>query len=149
MKNLLKIAFVIFLLVLIYSCENEDVVVDSEDIPVVEAYLIPGMPINKIKLTKLIPYSTEEEDIILETINDADIYILSEGNEFLLSSMPGDSGYYYYPDNTVIIEANKEYSIEFDYNNKLVSATTFSPKGLRPSHSALSVDESHIWLLRV
>ena len=110
------------------SCEQDDIVGVETDIPVVEAFLIPGEPINKIKLTKLIPFLTEEIYSVAEEINDAEIMIINNDAYYKLIPFPGDSGYYYYPDTNMLISENQTYRIEFQYKDKQVSASTITPE---------------------
>lgn len=141
MKNKL---FIALLIIVITACDKQEEISLDSDIPVLEAYLIPGKMIGNIKLTKLIPYSTEDEDLVLETINDAEIKII--GNNSVYYLVPSvDSGYYHCPDNSAIIEEDTEYSIEFLYNDKIVTARTLSPS--KPNNFAIST--SSIYFERV
>jgi len=110
------------------SCEEDNNISIETDIPVVEAYLIPGEAINHVKLTKLIPYLTDETYSVAEEINDAEITIINDDANYKLIPFPGDSGYYYYPDTNVLVSENQTYSIEFQYKDKLVYASTITPE---------------------
>ena len=129
MKNIsISIIIIIgFLLIFTFCEENNNINVET-DIPVVEAFLIPGKPIDSIKLTKLIPYATDETDNDLQIINDAEITIINNDIRYNLLAYPSDEGLYYYPDNDFLIKENEIYNIEFQYNNKLVSANTIAPE---------------------
>jgi len=120
------------------SCEQDDIVSIETDIPVVEAYLIPGEPINQIKLTKLIPFLTDEIYSEAENINDAEITISNNDAYYKLIPFPGDSGCYYYPDTSLIISENESYNIEFQYKNKQVTASTITPE--KPQNFKISQD---------
>ncbi len=120
------------------SCEQDDIVSIETDIPVVEAYLIPGEPINQIKLTKLIPFLTDEIYSEAENINDAEITISNNDAYYKLIPFPGDSGCYYYPDTSLIISENESYNIEFQYKNKQVTASTVTPE--KPQNFKISQD---------
>ncbi len=129
MKTIRVNTIVIFGLLLAFtSCEQDSIVDIDTDIPVVEAYLIPGEAINHVKLTKLIPYLTDETYSVAEEINDAEITIINDDANYKLIPFPGDSGYYYYPDTNVLVSENQTYNIEFQYKDKLVSASTITPE---------------------
>ena len=141
MKHLIIIILILFVLT---SCERQDEITIDTDIPVLEAYLLPGKGIENIKLTKLIPYSTED-DVVLETINDAEIKIISNNQVYNLMQSKIESGYYYYADSSLLINEDTEYKIEFSYNERLVSASTISPT--KPANFKIS--DSKIYMDRI
>jgi len=137
MKNTLITTTIAGFLLIFTSCEQDNINVDT-DIPVVEAYLIPGKPINQVKLTKLVPYLSDDTDYEGEEINDAEITIINNGMRYELIPFPGDSGYYYYFDTEMLINENEIYDIEFQYNSKTVSANTLVPE--KPTNLKISQD---------
>lgn len=119
---------------LTFSCEKQDIEMDS-NVPVVEAYLIQGQPINHVKLTTIIPYLTEE-DSTQDPLDGISVIITEGLNEYTLHPIPDSSGYYYFPDTTVIIQENRTYSLQFEYNEKITSSTTTVPS--KPQDMAIS-----------
>ncbi|MEN8120544.1 MAG: DUF4249 family protein [Bacteroidota bacterium] len=127
MKNIaISIIITLGFSLLFIACEQENIMNIDTDIPVVEAYLTPGEPINHVRLTKLIPFLTDDIDSVAEKINDAEITIFSSDAQYKLVPFPDGRGYYY-PDTNVLIKENETYSIEFQYKEKLVSASTTTP----------------------
>lgn len=139
MKNIVISTIVILgFSLLLSSCEEDNDLNIETDIPIVEAYLIPGEPINHVKLTKLIPFLDNEENTDAMIINDAKITITNNDEYYELVPFPGDSGYYYYPDTNMLIQENETYSIYFQYNEKIISANTVVPE--KPENFEISQD---------
>ena len=129
MKNIAISTIVILGFLLIFSsCEQDNNIEVETDIPVVEAFLIPGEPINHVKLTKLIPFLNDGSSSSAEPINDADISIVVRDETFKLQEDISGRGLYFFEDTSVHIVENEEYYIEFLYNNKIISAKTIAPE---------------------
>lgn len=105
-----------------WSCEKQSN--NTNDKPVVEAYLYSGQPVDDIRVTKLLQFGGT--DTIPQPINDLAISILWNGTIYPLVNT-NDSGYYHYPGNDLLIKANEVYQLQFQYNDQLISATTICP----------------------
>ena len=139
MKNKAISTIVILGISLIFSsCQQDNDIKVDTDIPVVEAFLIPGEPINHVKLTKLIPFLSDGSSSIAEPINDADISIFIADESYKLQADTIRKGLYFLPDTNVLIIENEEYNIEFLYNDKMVSANTIAPE--KPVNFKISQD---------
>ena len=142
MKNSIIKTLIIGVIIAFYSCENNTVNIES-DIPVVEAYLMPGSSINQVKITTLIPYSTDEETGSQDPISGLEILITENENSYLLNPIDNNPGYYSYSDQDLVIGENKTFTLEFEYNGKLISATTITPEkptGFSISNSTIYVE---------
>ncbi|OQY02291.1 MAG: hypothetical protein B6I20_07045 [Bacteroidetes bacterium 4572_117] len=124
MKNTAIITVMIFgFLSAITSCEQNNIDIDTTT-PVVEAYLIPGKPVEQVKLTKLIPYLSDNGNYVAEGISDAEITITNNNENYKLLPVPDKSG------------ENQTYNIDFEYNNKTISASTITPQ--KPTNFTMS-----------
>ncbi len=127
MKNT-TIIILISILLSFYACEDNNYIITTDEIPVVEAFLVPGKPINHIKLSKLIPFATEGTLSFAVPISNVNIRIFSYKNTYELIENKDSAGWYYFSDTTTCVIENQEYSIEFIYNQKRISARTVTPE---------------------
>ncbi|MCF6242149.1 MAG: DUF4249 domain-containing protein [Bacteroidales bacterium] len=128
MKNTIINILLIITLLSFYACDDNDYIFTEEDFPIVEAYLIPGKPINHVKLSKLIPFLSKDTLSYAEPISNLNIRILLGNNTYELVEKIDSAGWYYFPDTKMLVAENQEYSIELTYNEKRVSARTFTPE---------------------
>jgi hypothetical protein len=125
--------FLLFAIAIISSCTDPD----SGDISVkavVEAYLRPGQPI-EVTISKEGSFENSTVDS-LEFIDGLTVEINEGGNRYTLRSV-GDGKYV--SDEGVIAASEKIYSLDFEFENKEVSASTYVPS--RPQGFKLSADE--------
>src|SRR3989337_703107 len=121
---------------IVSSCTDPD----SGDISlraVVEAYLKPGHPI-EVTISKEGLFENSTIDT-LEFINGLTVKINEGDNRYTLQSV-GDGKYV--SDERVIVASEKIYSLDFEYENKGVSASTYVPS--RPEGFELSAYEIEI-----
>ncbi len=128
MKKIKINIFIIIGFLIISACEDDDYTLTDADIPVVEAYLIPGEPINHVKLSKLIPFLSDDTLGTTEAISNANIKIFTENDTYELLESTDSAGWYYFPDTNMLIIENQEYGIEFTYKEQTVSAQTITPE---------------------
>lgn len=136
MKSFAKIVFSISLLTLIYSCSEIDIRVADSNKAVVEAYLIPGHYIS-VKVSKQLEYGSS--DSVVQPIEDLSI-ILNDGTTPLNLAYIDSA---YTCSDSCYIQSDSSYSIEFMYNNCLVSAETYippRPDGFSSSASSVSLE---------
>lgn len=134
MKNIYIIVITIFLL-LITACTDESPLISDVELVVVEAYLYAGEPVDDIKLMGTLPLDADTSAVPLP-INDAEVRLIKDGTEYPLRSVAGDSGYYYYPDSDLIVEAGDQFRLEIEYNSRLIYAETIVPE--KPKNVSLS-----------
>jgi len=109
----------LFFAALLFSCEEEIGVsnLDTETL-VVTAYLYANQPIDSIRVTK--SFSLVQEPV-LQVVDGLSITINDGSQDILLESI-GD-GYYRNLDH--IVKTDRTYKIEFEYDEKIISAETF------------------------
>jgi Domain of unknown function (DUF4249) len=123
MKNKLFYSVFLFIAIAVFaiSCTKEESPATEAEKVVVEGYLIRGQPVT-IKISRMIPYEGTNTTKYIDT---AHVTIKEGSNTYSLPNI--GNGEYYLPASSLIIATGKTYSLEFMYNNKLVTATTTIP----------------------
>jgi hypothetical protein len=117
---------------LLSGCTETNRVINSNQKPVIEAFLAPGKPVS-LKLTTVIGY-TDAADSIARPIDGQTIQIrVSDGNIFTLKGV-GEG--LYESANNELVSFGLTYTLDFTYNDLPISATTTIPT--RPTGFTLS-----------
>ena len=111
------------LILLFVGCDSNSVE-SSDDIAVVEAFLFVGEPVDDIRVTSTLPFSST--DTIPAPINDAEIRLIKEGTTYALVSS-GSDGTYHYPGDDLAVEPGDLFMFEMQYQGQLVTAETVVP----------------------
>lgn len=127
MKN--RIVLILFLLSLVYSCEELNLQEADDNVSVVECYLIPGDTIN-VKIVKQLIFNSS--DTVCEYLDSLEVYLSDGEEDYLLSYL--DSGVY--QTTALMIEASKTYTLQFEYNAKIINAVTEIPS--KPENFSIS-----------
>ena len=106
------------------SCEDVPDFELDDTIPVVEAFLYVGDPVDDIKITKVIPF---DSDITDNEVNGLDIEITSNGNSYPLENAESGGGRYFYPGDDLEIISGETYEINFIYEGDVISSSTNVP----------------------
>ena len=115
--------------ILIFGCEDP-IPSDYIERKFVEAYLIVDQPIRNIILMNTQPVN-KKFDYSYSLIRNADVKIIGDGREFILSiDTSGEQGYFY-PDTNYLVKPNTVYRIEIKIpglgDSKLITAETKTP----------------------
>lgn len=129
----------LFLVILCFgSCQENDAVLNKN--LVVEGYLYVGQPVNDIRLTRLVPLGNT---INTPTpINNAQVVIQHNGQDFELIPSPGDSGYYHYPGDDLRIVVGGMYTLKIQHEGQTITSQTQAPDkpvGLALSKTSLNI----------
>jgi len=127
-------AYMFAAMLLLASCSDYQETEVVTDVAVVESYLVPGENAS-VKLYQMIPF-TDEEYTGPVTIDSAEVYIETDGKEYLLTPVDTVPGYYVCLDTSMVVEADKDYILTFDHNGTEVSAATTVPP--KPQDLSLS-----------
>lgn len=103
------------------ACEDEDILPQTSETAVVEAYLFAGQPLDSIKISQSTSYSSN--DSLLVTLNGLDVTISDGTNTYLLESI----GEGVYRNLDVQVQSEQSYSLVFEHNGETVSAETYVP----------------------
>ena len=135
-KSTLNLTFLL-MLSLLSACEKDLNTIPGGAKPIVEAYLVPNKPIT-IKVKKEIAYN-ENVSNKEELIPGLSIKVTGDGQTYSLKPYSGlDS--LYRSDANVKLKVGVTYSLSFEYNGKVVSASTSiptKPVGLKTSITSI------------
>lgn len=106
---------------------------EPDDTPVVEAFLYANNPVDDIKITKLVPFGADTNNL---EVNGLDIDIIWNGNTYPLQNNPSEDGKYFYAGSDLEIISGETYQIQFDYEGKTISSSTTVPPA--PTGTTLS-----------
>jgi hypothetical protein len=125
------------------ACTETNDVINPGQKPVVEAYLAPGQPV-VVKLTKEIPYTSENAEGKAEPINGLTIRVTSStGQVFVLKSL--GEGQYSSASTERVASAGTIYQMEFEYLGRKVSARTEIP----PRPKGFKLDRSDVYRTKI
>jgi hypothetical protein len=103
---------------------------------VVRAFLYAGEPVADIRLSWTTTLS--DADTIPAPINDADVALIRGGVRYALVRASGDSGYYRYAGNDLVVHEGDVFDFEARVGDRLITATTTVPT--RPGVVTKSAD---------
>lgn len=103
------------------------------DLAVIEAFLFAGEPVDNIRITSTIPFSSS--DTVAAPINDAALRLIKNGTVYELVSRDNE-GYYHYPGDDLEITPGDHFILEMDYLGQTATAETEVP----PAPLAVSLD---------
>lgn len=119
------------------SCETTSFSPSEDDRFVVQAYLYAGEPVTDIRLTSTLPLGSG--DSTAPPINDAEVALIKDGDHYPLVPSPGDSGYYHYPGDDLVVEIGDVFDFEATVDG--VTATARATVPLPPDDVNLSPTE--------
>lgn len=124
----------LLLMMILTACQDKKTEYDLETYPVVEAYLIPGKPVDRIRVFKM--------DDFVDTIaaglgiSNLQIWLTVDSTVYLLTEKDDNPGSYYYPGDDLEILPGEYCRLEFEYNGKTISSETTIPE--KPTNLELS-----------
>jgi hypothetical protein len=107
------------------SCSTEGTVAPSDDFIIVRAYVYAGEPVDDVRISSAVELGTTDNTI--PPINDALVTLIKEGVRYTLVPSLGDSGYYHYPGDDLVIEEADLLRIEAEYDGVTASGETIVP----------------------
>ncbi len=127
MKHFIYATAAIVIVGILQGCSDDSDLVMSQEMIVVQAYLYAHEPVNDIRLTRTLPLDVET-DTEPEPVNDADIRLIKEEMHFALDASPGDSGYYHYPGDDLVVRAGELFTLQVEHEGQLLQAQTIVPE---------------------
>ena len=124
-KELMKrlLAFAVPLFLMFVSCEKNKIS-DFDNLLVLEGYLFQDENVDSIHLTKCLSFASE--DTIYAPVDDAEIILTCDDNQYLLENI--GNGYYSYKGNDLFITEGNTYSIEINCRGQRITSTTTVPE---------------------
>ena len=136
MNKLLTITF-IFTLLILANCEETTNAISLEVSIAVQAYLYAGETVNDIRLNSTIPLDVDSN--YAPPINDAEVFLIKNDKTYQLEPSDGDSGYYHYSADDLIVESGDKFQLHIIYQDQEITAETIVPKA--PTQIELSSTE--------
>lgn len=117
------LAIILLIFSLLTGCSFDDEPVSS-DLVVVEAFLFAHEAVDDIHIFTTIPIS--EDSAVYPPIDNAEVKLIRAGETFDLVSA-GDGGYYY-PETDLDVGEGEEFTLEINYEGRIITATTLVPQ---------------------
>ena len=118
MINKIFISSLLFSCLFIGACKKDAADPSFTDTPIIESYLNVGSPA-AVKVSKLISFDPNAQ-YSNDNVEALNINIICNNNTYTLNSIGGGN----YADSSLIINDTTQYSLQFNYNGKAVTATT-------------------------
>jgi len=120
--NYFKLFFLLTSSSFILSCSEELIELAETKTTIVEGYLSAGNSIDSLRVTQSFSLGQVEDEVI--TLDDLNIKIADDNKQFELRSI----GNGYYQNANHIIDAGKNYKMEFERDGEIISAETYVPE---------------------
>jgi len=127
----------------VIGCGDASPLVPQTDLMVVQGYLFAGEPVTGIRITEDLPLDADTDEPM--PIEDAQVWLVEDGQQYELAPSPGSPGYYWYPGVDLQVEAGDEFELRVGRGDLLVTAHTVvpePPRGVVLSTTEMLIDES-------
>ncbi len=122
-----KFILLIPIFIMFLACEdNSSPIISDEEFVVVWGFVFAGEQVDDIQLTGTLPLDADSTDIP-PPINDADVSIFKDNIEYELVLSPGDSGYYHYNGDDLVLEASDLIQLHIVWNEQDIFAESIIP----------------------
>lgn len=136
MRTLFLLFF--FTILILIGCSTDTATGPTEDLIVVRGYIYADEPVWDVQITHTLELGSS--DSMAPPINDATV-LLTKGDEiYQLTPSDGDSGYYHYAGDDLIIQAEESISIQVTYGEHEAVGTTIVP----PPPTGMSLDKTSV-----
>lgn len=123
-------------LTLCAACTQPNTLTEFESAIVVQGYLYAGQTVKGIELSALIPFGADSS--IIPDWDVVAIEIIHEGQSFPLSQRTSGSNIFDEPTETLVIGTGETYSMQLNYQDEVLNATTTVP----PKPTSLQLSEN-------
>jgi hypothetical protein len=120
------------------ACESDPLALPTDERFVVQAYLFAGEPVTDVRITGTLPIGSP--DTVAPPINDAEVTLIKDGARYSLALTPGDSGYYHYPGDDLVVAVGDVFGIEVSTNGIMATASTIVP----PAPQSVSLSRTEV-----
>jgi len=131
------VPFLFLFMLITASCAQAEYTQEASDIPVVEAFLVPGhSPV--ITITRIIPYAAEEGDTVAVPISGLVVFLKVKGLEYVLPEDSAGSGNYRLAEGSNLISPGDTVEFHTEYKGTPIAASTVVPSA--PANLTMSTD---------
>jgi hypothetical protein len=125
---------------LFFSCNSDTSMSPGNELVVVRGYIYANEPVWDIQITHTLQLGSA--DSTAPPINDAQVTLVKNNVNYALTPSEGDSGYYHYPGNDLVIETGDQIQLNVAYQNKSISSKTVVPS----PPSGIALDKTEIYV---
>ena len=120
-----------------YACQDDEGASPTTETAVVEAYLFAGKLIDTVKISQSLSYSSS--DSLISTLDDLEVFVSDDINSVQLDFIGNGT----YQNLDLRIQNGQSYSLEFEYNERLITADTYVPdqKKVTASTDEITMDK--------
>ncbi|MCK5148940.1 DUF4249 family protein [bacterium] len=137
----LSAVLLITLILVSTGCDEDSPLAAGNSLLVVEAYLFAGQPVTHVKLSET--YAISGDDSTAPPVNNAVVQLIKGNQSYILEKADGDSGWYHYTGNDLIIEKDDTFSLEIQHDDQIIRAETTVPA----APAALTLDDSTLGIM--
>ena len=135
MKNIIILLVAMFLI--IAGCTKDTLLEPSNELIVVRGYIYAGEPVADIQITTTLALGSEAQTA--PPVNNAAVSLIKNNQTYSLVPSAGDSGYYYYPGDDLVVESGDIFEIQVEYAGNVTTGKTVVP--FPPENVAISSNE--------
>ena len=135
--------FFIAALFLVIGCTEDSPLEPANNQIVVRGYIYAGEPVYDIQITTTLSLGSEDEQA--PPVNDANVSLVKNGQRYILVPSAGDSGYYHYEGDDLLVESGDTFEIQVEYASQVVTGKTAvpaPPEGLISTSDVLIIPTS-------
>jgi hypothetical protein len=125
---------------LFFSCNNDTSTNPSEERIVVRGYIYANEPVWDIQITHTLQLGSA--DSTAPPINNAQVTLVKNNINYVLTPSEGDSGYYRYAGNDLVIETGDQVELHVAYEHADITAKTVVPS----PPSGITLDKTEIYV---
>jgi len=125
MKNR-TVSFIILITMIIASCDRAEYTQEAADIPVIQAFLVPGES-PEVTITRIIPYAAEEGDTVAIPLSGLEVMLVVHGLDYTLKEDSAGSGIYRLAEGASLIRPGDTVEFQTDYKGTVITSSTLVP----------------------
>lgn len=120
-----KFLIAVLIMTFTFGCSDDSITTPDNELVVVSGFLRAGERTANIKLSNTLALGSA--DTIPAAINDAEVFLVKAGKNYLLNLSPSMNGNYFYQGNDLSIESGDLFSLLINYKNKKITGSTLIP----------------------
>ncbi len=127
---------ILIIMVISFGCEDTITTTVDKDLVVVQGFVYADEPVKDISLSEVLPLGSL--DTLAPPITDAEVFITNGNDKYLLIADETKVGFYFYPGSDLVISTGDSLSLEINYSDQQILATTTVPP--KPENMVLNSD---------
>lgn len=120
-----KFLIAVLIMTFTFGCSDDSITTPDNELVVVSGFLRAGERTANIKLSNTLALGSA--DTIPAAINDAEVFLVKAGKNYLLNLSPSMNGNYFYQGNDLSVESGDLFSLLINYKNKKITGSTLIP----------------------